>query len=370
MPYTHTLWNSCDEIVTSVWESVCSQDRNPFMKIGFLKAVEEAVTDPGEYWYAVVYDDSGTPVACACFSSFIVDGALMASSRVQRLVAGIRRVFPRFFRFKLLLCGFPVSTSAGQIAATPDVDWNQLSDELNSIAQQLARSAKASLISFKEFDEELTARLSRLQKRGYRRMDSLVAYVLDTPYASFDEYYERRSKRTRANMRKVFRKAEDAKLECVCVKGGEETAERCGDQVYALYDAVFQQAETKFERLPSDFFGAFARNLPEDARFTFLYEGEKLVSFCCAIAGEQRYHMVYCGIDYERNEALAAYFNMIYRALEFGLTEPIDEAHIGATADEFKRRMGCRAVQLSAYVNAPGRVRSLIFNLVARPFLG
>ena len=365
MAYSYVLCDSCGDINRSDWDRVRAASDNPFMDVRFLQAVENSITEPGKYWYAVVYDSSLSPVACVCFSLFVVDGAIMAPKPLQRVLRGIRKLFPWFFRFKILLCGLPVSTAGGQVAVTPDADRKQLGSVLDQIACKLARSERASLISFKEYDAEMMDHLSGLSDHGYRIAPSVTLYVLDTtPFASFDEYYRTRSKRTRANMRKVFEKFETSGLRCEQVPGGEGVAERYTDDVHRLYQAVFERAEVKFEHLPADFFREFARQLPESSRFTFLYSGEQVVGFCCALASEGRYDMLYCGIDYDCNAEADVYFNIMYRALEYGLLEDIRCAYVGASADEFKRRMGCRDVPLSIYVKAPGYIPSKIFNAV------
>jgi predicted N-acyltransferase len=360
-PYAYALCESTEHVNRSDWEFVCSTSDNPFIDLNFVRAVENSMSDPGKYWPVVFYDEAGTPVACTCFSLYEVDGTLLAPSVVQSCVSGVRKLWRRFFTFKILLCGLPVSTSGNQLAAVPDVDWNRLTPSLSDIASQLAQAEKALLISFKEFDPPLVQHLAGLTAHGYRRADSVITYSLQSEFASFDEYYERRSKRTRANMRKVFRKFDEQGLRCVHLSGGEGVDTLYTEDVHRLYEAVYQRAEIKFERLPAAFFQELARHCPERSRFTFLYQGEEIVAFCCALAGPASYDMIYCGVNYELNAQADLYFNLLYRALGDGIASGAPRVNIGASADEFKKRMGCFSTPLSIYVKAVGAIPTRIF---------
>ncbi len=366
--YTCTLYESIGELDQAQWLAACDLAANPTLDPRFLKAVELSLAGYARFWYAIMHDASGTPAACACYCRYTVDGALFAPPRVQAWVRSIRKLIPSFFMLPILLCGVPISTGQkqGQLAIAPTADLEQLVPLLDDIARKLAKSTRCPLIAFKEFDAETAAALAGLTRRGYRRADSVVSYTLKADFASFDDFYEQRSKRTRANMRKVFSKFSEAGLTSRTLKGGEGVAELFTDEVHQLYQAVFDRAQVKFEWVPAAFFRELARQLPEESRFTFIERGSQVVGFCCALNSTVYHNMLYCGVDYDLNAEGDVYFNVIYRGVEHGLNQHPQYVKIGASADEFKQRMGCDSLQLYYYVRPLGLVTTLIFKAIAR----
>lgn len=361
-PYSSCLVESADQIDAALWEEVCGPAGHPFLDPRFFRALERAFAGQARFWYATLRDEQGVPVACAAFSRYVVDVADFAPPAAQSLIAGVRRLWPRFFKFHILLQGLPVSVSGSQLALVRGIDPGRLCFTLNEIAERLARETKTVLISFKEFDPDLAATLSGLATFGYRRARSVVSYHLEGEFGSFENYYNSRSKRTRANIRRHFRKFEEAGLTWRHVSGGDEAARLFDGDAHQLYLNVFQRSDAKFERLPPTFFPELARQLGEDARFTVVHQGDRLVGFCCAVASPGEHSMIYCGLDYSINAAADLYFNIIYRGLEQGLRPGIRVVHVGATADEFKQHMGCRGIPLAIYVKTLGRIETIIFN--------
>ncbi|HUG20831.1 MAG TPA: GNAT family N-acetyltransferase [Planctomycetaceae bacterium] len=348
------------------WEAVRTADRNPFVERGFVRAVERSMRDPGWFRYAILYDESDAPVAVACFALFDVDGALLAPKFVQSFTRGMRKVFRRFMRLRMLLCGLPVSVSGSNLAVVPGADWDRISATLLELAEKLARESKAVLISFKEFTPDLAERLQGLERAGYYRGNSIVTYLLEEDCSSFEEYYNSRSKRTRANMRKYFRNLEDANISWESRSGGGAGfSDLYTDEVHQLYEQVFERAEIKFEHVPPEFFRELALQCPEASRFTIFSQEGNVVGFCAALTSKHTYDMLYCGFDYGISEQSSLYFNILYRGVEDGYNQGLREMYIGASSDEFKRRLGCRGVALSVFVKGVGIITGGIFKLVA-----
>lgn len=367
MGYSHALWSSSDEVDAAHWYSVCDTRINPFLDLRFIRTVEKSLGADGKYWCAVVYDEQQVPVACACYSLYHVDGSLLAPPAMQKAVDAVRRVAPWFFKFKILICGSPISTGQpqGQIQVAPHANAEQVVAALEEIASRLATQAGAFLISFKEFAPETTDLLKSLTQCGYRRADSVVTYTLKAEFPDFEAYYAARSKRTRANMRKAFQRFEEAGLRYVHIRGREQAEQLYTDAMHTLYENVFARAQVKFEKVPAEFFRELARQMPDEACFTYAYQGERPAGFVCAVTSGVYHNMLYCGVDYDINATGDVYFNLLYRALEPGFASGADYIKIGASADEFKQRMGCAATQLSFYIKAVGFLPSLIFNSIA-----
>jgi len=108
-PYTSRVVRSAAEIDPAVWKEACGPEPSATLDIRFLRVVERAFGDVSRFWYVTFFDE-GRPIACACYSTYPVDAALMAPEPVRRGVAFIRRFWKRFLRFELMMGGLPAST--------------------------------------------------------------------------------------------------------------------------------------------------------------------------------------------------------------------------------------------------------------------
>jgi predicted N-acyltransferase len=365
-PYPYRLACSVDEIEQKEWDPMQEAARHPFMERRFLQAVETSFAAEAKFWYATLRDDADCVVACACFCCYTVDGCVLAPLAGQRLVSRVRRWWPSFFRFPVLLCGSPVSTSGGQIVIKDHADLARLALTLDEIALRLAREARAKFISFKEYDPVLAERLAPLEQHGYRRALSVVTHWLIGEYDSFEAYYDSRSKRHRANIRRHFRKFEEAGLTYQYYHGRDDVGRLFTDDVHRLYLNVFDRSHAKFERLPVSFFHELARRLPDESCFTFMFQKERPVGFCCGVASPGAHTLLYCGLDYSLNPQADLYFNIMYRGLGQGFAAGVGTVFVGASADEFKQHLGCRQVPLSIYVKAVGPMMSFLFQRAFR----
>jgi predicted N-acyltransferase len=364
IPYAYELTEQVDDVDVTTWEAVCGPARNPYLGLGFLRAVERSFAREAKFWYAIFRDDAGQPVGCACFSRYLVDGALMAPQPIQRMLAVVRRAWPSFLKYSILLCGVPVSTCNNQLAIADGGDMERLAISLDALSLKLARESGCTLISFKEFPPEMSRRMDTLQGHGFLRARSLVAYSLAGEFGSFAGYQASRSKGRRAKIRNSFRKFENAGLTCEELRGRDGIDRLFTDDVHRLYLNVLDRAKVKFETIPVEFFRELARQEPDDSCFTIIRKGDRIVGFCCGLADGEEHNMLFCGLDYSLNAEADLYFNLIYRGLGQGLAPGVKVVHVGAAADEFKRHLGCTGESIALYVKAVGAVRQFALRQV------
>jgi predicted N-acyltransferase len=365
--YAYDLVERVDEVEAETWQAVCRDaGDHPYLGLGFLRAVELSFSHEARFWYAIFRDDAGKPVACTCFSLYLVDCALLAPRAVRRITDGVRKVWSSFLKHKILLCGVPVSTCNNQLAISEGADIERLALSLDVLALKLARDSQCKLISFKEFPPHMSQRMDALQGRGFLRARSLVAYSLSGDFGSFASYQASRSKRRRAHIRRSIQKFESAGLTCEFLRGRDGVDRLYTDEVHRLYLNVLDRAKVKFEQIPADFFRELARQVPDESCFAILRKGDRIVAFCCGLAAAGEHYMLYCGLDYALNADTDLYFNTIYRGLGQGLAPGVKVVHIGASADEFKRRMGCTGESLAIYVKAVGALPQFLL----RQFFG
>lgn len=357
MRYPCELYGSIDDVNADEWRDVCRNSGNVYLDPRFLKAVELSFAREAQIWYAVFRDEASHAVAATCFSRYFIDGALSAQSFARKFVTGVRRIFPGFFKFYILLCGLPIQACCNsQLAIADGADMEGILAGLHEVALKLARQSGwksgCRFLLFLQFPPELAVQLNGLSRYGFHKARSAYAYQLEGGFDSFAGYVASLSSKTRRNTRKSLRTFENAGLTCEQIRGRDGADQLFTPEVYQLYLNVLNRAKVRFECVPVRFFQELARQLPDKSCFTILRHGERIVAFLCAVADGDQYRLLLLGLDYSLNADFRLYSNLVFRGLEPGLVPGVRVVHIGASADEFKQSMGCNGSWLAVYVKA------------------
>lgn len=364
MPYSRQLYDSIDEVDVEEWRTVSRWSGNLYLDPRFLKAVEKSFSADSRFWYVVFRDDHGRVVAATCFTRYLVDLSLHTPKLVQNVAGKVRCFWSRFLKYRMLLCGIPVSTCDCQLAIAEDADLDAVLAGLDDTAMELARKSGCRLISFKEFPTKLASRLSGLSKYGFLTARSVFAYRLDSHFALFDDYLASRTSASRTNIRRSLRKFDEGGLTCQYLRGRDGFAELYTDEVHRLYLNVLGRAKVRFECVPREFFQELARQLPDESCFAIIRQGEKIVGFCSGLAGPDQHILLLLGYDDSISRDTDLYFNLIYRSLEQGLSPTVRIVHFGGAADDFKKRIGCVGEWRTIYVKATNPISQSLLKAV------
>jgi len=362
--YSHSVYQSIREVNWDEWNSVRDETRDVFMDPRFIAAVEKSLTDC-RYRHVVVRDGSGRPVATACLSSFVLDGASLAQGALRKLLELVSRVVPWLVRSKLILCGLPVSAGQSHIRFAPDAHRESVLRIVDSVARRFAAAEWARLIIFKEIDADGCRELAPLVTLGYRRADSFPMNLANSGYRDFDDYVAHLISDKRRKIRrsqKIFLKSG---LRVVQLYGRDGAAEIYTDDVHRLYEAVVEGSEVQFEHLPADLLRELARRLPDNTVFKFVYSGDQVVGFAFCLISDRTFHGMYVGMNYDVNSKYEVYFNLTYQSMDFGLKHRAQKICIGQSADELKhRKFGCYQVPMSIFVKGGRWSARLLLKLV------
>ncbi len=343
------------QLDAAAWDGLVHDLRHPYMDRRFLTAVVTSLGESVKYWFAIVRDATGKPCAAAAFSLYPADGGMFLPESSQHWLAEARKnVGKRFFEVPVLLTGTPVTTGESGFAFADGCDRAAALREIDRLACRIGRETGAFVISVKEFDPVTSREVEALAKLGYRYAETALTWTLTNTFRSFDDYYNSRTKRTRANMRKYMKRFDDAGLTARTLRGAtDRVAELYTDAVHQLYLAVFRKAAIKFEKLPAAFFREIALRLGDDSHWTFVYSGAKIVGFVLGIHHPRMHYMLLCGVDYEVNDRADLYFNLIFHALKAAIADGPPEIRVGASADEFKMRLGSECKTLGLFMKSP-----------------
>lgn len=363
--YSWRLFSSVDEIPTDAWEEVCRHGRNPFMDPRFLTAVERSMAEHTTVLPVIFYDSREKPRASAVLSIFRCDGALFAGRAVRKLTAAVRRLWPGFLYYRILLCGLPVSGGQSHLQLTPGAILEEVLLALDRALNHVAEERKLKTLVLKEFGAADSTRMdATMQSLDYLRAHSVPMNHFEPRFSDMDAFCSALRSHYRYKIRRSKRKFEQSGLHVVHLKGREGMESLYTDEVHKLYEAVLDQAAVKFERLPGAFFRELCRQFPDETHFTLVYQGDRIVAFACGLLTDAVYRSLFIGVDYEVNEESDLYFNLMYQQLDHALRQRPRDIHVGQTADTFKSRLGCYQQPLYFYVKG----KSLFTRITLRPF--
>jgi predicted N-acyltransferase len=311
----------------------------------YYEIVEETVQGGFEHRYLLLEDGSGK--ARAIQPVFFVRQNLIEGvpGKISSVVDRVRKVFPRFLTMRVLMVGCAAGT--GDLSACDERDETWVANALQGSLSTYARQNKASLIVLKDFPAIYRPKLETFHSNGYARIPSMPMTRLPLPYNNWDEYFRTLSKATRKDLRRKFRKAEQApKIEMEVVS--DVTA--ITDEIYPLYLAVHDRSPLKFETLSKDYFRAVGQRMPERARFFIWRQLGRIVAFSFCLVCDDKVYDECIGLDYSVALDLHLYFYTLRDIISWALEQGLKYYYSNPLNYEPKLHLDCELVPLDLYV--------------------
>ena len=308
----------------------------------FLKTLDQSGFDQFDFYYILVYRRQELIGAAPCFT---VDYSLDTSINgpLRRVTNAIKKVLPRLFSIKALVCGIPIGQ--GQIGNSSNSE-----DVIKAIEKRmtsLARKIHAPIIAFKDFDQSYDSPFAGLIKNGFLKFDSLPMTQLKLDFADFEEYLKSLSSATRYDYRRKLKKASRANIESSMVTTLDEATL---DEVYALYLQAVETHDMGFEIVPKEFFRLVSVNMPKETKFFLFRINGKLAAFVFCLAGNGVLLDYYLGFDYTPAHEFHLYFVKFKEVMNWCLANGVKIYEMGATGYEPKRRLNFEFVPVYLYV--------------------
>lgn len=283
------------------WRSAFAQERKDRR---YYELLEDTLRDGFIYGYLSIAQDS---VEIAIQPYFILDQDLLAGlgSQVKTVVSSIRRIWPRFMFARTLMLG--CVAGEGHLDGEPSVQ-SASAKLLGRLLPQIARDLGCVLIVFKEFPSKYRVSLQCLRDAGFARVPSMPMTTLGIAYKDFDDYLAKNlSPATRGKTRRKLRQAERAQPPITMSVETDVTP--FIDEIYPLYEKVYERSPLQFEKLTKAFLCEIGRRMPDKVRYFVWRQDRSIIAFgLCTVQGENISHD-YVGFDY----AVAFELNLYYR---------------------------------------------------------
>jgi predicted N-acyltransferase len=360
MRYSYQIFESVEEVDPLAWNSVQEFDASPLTDLRMLRVFDRTLKDQAQCWPLLIRDEQDRPAAVSCLSLFRVDGSILAGPLIRWVASRMRRIRPQFLRLPMLIGGVPIATGGAAIAIREDAHRAAVIRALVEALEVTRQRHQPRLSLVSEFNDEQARELADLEQADFLRVPSLPMNEFPPDCCDFEEYLQRRSSRSRHNIRKSRRKLEQGGITVQHLRGSDGAIEHLTDDVHRLYEAVYERSDTKFEYLPLDFFRELARQMPQEAWYTFFFRDGRVVAFSLRIAYRGHVYLVRLGVDYDLNREYDLYFNALYEDLDFALQQQPELIHFGQNSSPVKLRIGCRQSARWLFVKGHGVLGPLI----------
>ncbi len=330
----------------------------------YYEIVEQTLECGFEHYYLLIKDEAGNvPVIQPVFfvRQNLVEGV---PGKIRLIVDWIRKIFPRFLTMRVLMVGCGAGT--GDLGVCDGNDERSVANALQATLQIFARQNKASLIVFKDFPANYRSALEALRSNGYARIPSMPMTRLILAYKNWDEYFRTLGKATRKDLRRKFRKAEQAlKIELEVVSDVTPFI----DEIHPLYLAVHERSPLKFETLSKDYFRDISQRMPERARFFLWRQNGKIVAFSFCLVYENAIYDECIGLDYRVALDLHLYFYTLRDIISWALRGGLKYYYSNPLNYEPKLHLDCELVPLDLYITHTNPLLNPIFGHIIR-YLG
>jgi GNAT acetyltransferase-like protein len=305
----------------------------------YYEIVEQTLNQGFEHFYLVMENDRGER---AIQPLFVHDQDLLAGSgKWLQTAAGLaRKIIPRFLKLRTLMVGCPAGE--GRLCA----DW--AAPLLAAQLREQARGLRCGMVVMKEFHCESRRPLRALVEAKFTRVPSLPMTRLNIDYADFEQYMAKAlSKATRKDLRRKFKAMDNAAPVAMSLI---DDLSACVDEVYPLYEAVYNRSALHFEKLNKDFLLRVWREMSDKARFFVWRQNGRAVAFSiCLIQGETLFDE-YVGLDYSVALDLHLYFVTLRDLIQWGIEHGLKYYCSTALCYEPKLHLRCELEALDLYV--------------------
>ena len=348
------------------WNKV-AENRNVYLSLGYLSALESALEEKMQFRYAISYSDSGEPVLIAVYQLVVfVDKRRQYSSDLCKLSYHIHKKIADVFTINVLVCG-NVFCDGENGFLSREITNNQAMDEVAAITESLKTEKsikeKSSITLFKEFWPDSAPYSDRLKNLQYRDFMVDVNMVLNfhESWNTMDDYLASMKTKFRTRAKSTYFKSEVLEIKDLSAREIEENAER----IEVLFGNVLEKSEFSFGQLNAQAFVNFKENLADKFSFRGAWLKDELVGFSTAFYNGDVVEANFVGLDYNCNKEFAVYQRFLYDYVGQGLNRNMKELHLGRTAELVKSQIGAMPINMKLYA----KHRKSVSNLLLRPII-
>lgn len=195
--------------------------------------------------------------------------------------------------------------------------------------------------------------LPDIELPGYAKGFTCPKCILKVRWNTFDEYMDSLRSNYRYRFRKALKKAAPLKIRYL------ESGEEFTDEMYRLYENVYNKSRVRVEKLTPEFFRG-------DCFKIFVLEEDNIPrGFVQLLANGDELVFEFVGLDYSSQSRYDTYLAMLLEIVRYGTSHGFKSIDFGQTADDAKLKLGSEYVYLYAFLNHKNRLVNAVCKMLA-----
>jgi len=355
--YTVRLFDSTN-LLPAEWNALLPQDH--FLQSAQLSITEKSKFPDVNFLYAFI-TLHGKPFALAYFQLLHIKPYHLETSSLPRIQQIAWKLFNQVSHPKLLVAGHLFRHDIASFYCVDESSVFEVFQSFDTAIRAALRQSCAHAVLVKDMPEKLITYFSRYAPQYLLlRNDVAMEMQLEESWQTFSDYEKSLKHKYAQRLRKVRKHWETLtikELNAEEVKAHEAV-------IFDLYMQVCKHQQVRMGYISSRFIPILKERYAAEFHVWMAYENEHPVAFFSAWSKGDDFDMFYIGFDYDRNEALQLYFNILFFSIEQALLYKKKKLILGRTALEAKARIGCKPNYLSTYLYIKNPVvRTVMFRL-------
>ncbi len=317
-----------------------------FLEAGRLALTEESGFPDLQFYYALILRNN-RPIGAASFQLLHIKAHHADSSRLSSLQRYAWSAFAGVAHPKLLIAGHLFRHDIASFYAEEGLSPFEQYQCYEQAIAAVSKKSCAHAVLVKDIPPPLITYFRNYAPQYLMlRNDISMEMPLATEWETLKDYEKALKHKYAQRFRKIRQPWEQLTIKEL--NAGEVAQNK--HKIFSLYEQVSKKQPVRLGYLSADYLPYLKKKFPDDFYVWMAYEGGEPVAFFSAWSRQMTLDMFYIGIDYNRNEALQLYFNILFFSVEQAIHRKKKKLILGRTALEAKARIGCKPMYLSTFL--------------------
>jgi predicted N-acyltransferase len=345
--------DSPDGFTTTVYESIHDLDRRQWDQItganalvrshDYLAAIEAASINDCKYFYPVVLDKTGALVGHACVYTITTDFSQLLPKHVKSIAYLVRRLWPKFLRFKVTECASPMTASHG-ISILAGKDSATIIREIGRAIEKIAESQCSNLVVIRDFLTHEREIFDSLLDDDFNVVSNMPLARIRVRWSSYEEYLSSMRSKYRKDVKRRLLRARRAGQEVCTVTSFGDNSKQWVEQSRTVFEKT---KGFKREVLGCGYYEHMDRQLGERSVLVAAKRDQRFVAHGMILHDDVDTIATYFGRD--RGPASQEWFQLVNEVIRIGIERKSNYVNLGLGSYDAKTNVGADVEPLYVY---------------------
>ncbi len=355
--FSFTLYDKAKQITPKDWDKF-AEKKGPFLNRTYLKIIEQSLFAKMQSRYVVVYFE-GEPCGIIYYQVIDFNASVFSSLINEKSLSTHKTILKKYVDanheevlMRLFTCGNNLISGDYGFCFDSKIKEADAHTLLLEITELIAKEDKLkntiSAITLKDFESPLKpAKLFKEENYSHCSVEANMIVNIPSGIENIEGYIQLFSKKYRNRAKSVFKKFRGVNVKNLSV----DEVLTLNSKLYALYEAIFNEAQFKLLKLPVDYFSATKANFDNQFFIKGLFLNNELVGFYSYfLFSKEVVEAHYIGLNYEFNQDYCLYQNILYDLIGIAINNKASILNLGRTAAEIKTTVGALPQDLICYI--------------------